>query len=222
MDTQYQAPQQASDQINGLFQKVMFVLTKPKEAFLKFKSDGEAGSKVFKSYALPLIVIAAIIGFVFQTLFFSIGFSLFKVSFMYGLFYSLLSTIFISLALQIGMVYFSSFILNALAPSFGTPKNSDMAFKTVMYSLTPSFIGLMLSHIPFLGILISLAGACYSIYLLYLALPVMMETPADKVVVYMIVFYVLLMIAYFIGAAILGLIIAALVGAFFVVPGLRL
>jgi hypothetical protein len=83
----------------------------------------------------------------------------------------------------------------------------------VAYSGTPSYIGGLLSFIPVIGWIVSIAAWVYGIYLMYLGIGPIKKTPEDKKVVYMIVSFVIMAALYFIVAAILGAILFAALGA---------
>ncbi|MGD0232447.1 MAG: YIP1 family protein [Syntrophorhabdales bacterium] len=55
--------------------------------------------------------------------------------------------------------------------------------KVVVFSYTPVWIASILLIAPSLGLLVTLMSL-YSLYLFYLGLPVLMETPAEKRLVY--------------------------------------
>ncbi|MBL0175234.1 MAG: YIP1 family protein [Ignavibacteria bacterium] len=97
----------------------------------------------------------------------------------------------------------TAWVVDLLAPSFGSEKNFGRSVQLIAYMYTPSWIGGILMIYPPLGIIGSLFGL-YGIYLMYLGLPVIMKTPSDKVVVYMIVVAVILILFYVILGAILG------------------
>jgi hypothetical protein len=61
---------------------------------------------------------------------------------------------------------------------------------------------------------LGIIAALYSIYLFYLGLPVMMKTPADKVIPYMAVSAVVIIVVYIVAALISG----AITGARMVMP----
>jgi hypothetical protein len=103
-------------------------------------------------------------------------------------------------------VYVSALIVDNLATNFRSAKNMNNAFKLVAYAWTPSLVAGLLSFLPGLGWLIGLAGALYSIYLFYLGLPVLMQTPQDKVIPYMVATAVVSIVVYVILGAILGVV----------------
>ena len=77
-------------------------------------------------------------------------------------------------------------IIDALAPKFGSEKNSAQALKVAVYSFTPGWAVGVVRILPSLGILAGLASF-YGIYLLYLGLPRLMKSPQEKAVVYTLV-----------------------------------
>ena len=96
-------------------------------------------------------------------------------------------------------VYFAgTFLLQVLSKNFGGNGDLAQAAKTIAYSMTAGCAAGIATFIPFsLGMLISLAGGIYSLYLLYLALPVFMDVPQDKVVGLEVIFVVALIIVGF-------------------------
>ncbi len=108
-------------------------------------------------------------------------------------------------------VYLSAYVIDALAPNFGSQKNLGRAVQLVAYSSTPAWVAGILNIVPIIGWLATLAGL-YGLYLLYLGLPLMMKTPQDKVGVYLVVSIVVVMVIYFVITAILGAIFFGLFG----------
>ena len=83
-------------------------------------------------------------------------------------------------------VFIVALIVDGLAPTFGGTKNQVQALKVVAYSYTASWVGGIFALVPALGI-IGFLFALYSLYLLFLGLPVLMKSPADKAVGYTVV-----------------------------------
>jgi Yip1 domain len=82
-------------------------------------------------------------------------------------------------------------VINFLAPQFGATKDKVQAFKTAVYASTAAWIGAVGGLLGLgLGALLALAGAVYSIYLLYLALPHTMKASAEKATTYTVVIIV--------------------------------
>jgi hypothetical protein len=82
-------------------------------------------------------------------------------------------------------VFVIAFIIDALAPSFGAAKNDRQALKIAAYFPTAAWAAGVFMIIPFLGAL-ALVGAIYSLYLLFIGLPILMRPPAEKATNYTI------------------------------------
>ncbi|MCK7521519.1 MAG: YIP1 family protein [Ignavibacteriales bacterium] len=150
-------------------------------------------SKLLLGYVLPLALIptiAAIIGWGAIGIF---GFT----SFSYGIAMGLVQLINAFLSVLI-----AGFVIDALAPSFGSQKNMGRAVQLVAYSMTPIWIAGILNILPTIGWLAGLIGL-YGLFLMYLGLSPIMKTPEDKKVGYLIVSIIILIVVYFVIAAIL-------------------
>ncbi|MBU4076225.1 MAG: YIP1 family protein [Euryarchaeota archaeon] len=117
--------------------------------------------------------------------------------------------------LSIAGFYVTGLVINALAPNFTSKQNEIQAMKLAAYSYTPMLLGGIFNIIPALGI-IGLLFALYGLYILYLGIPVLMETPADKALTYTIVIIVAMMVIYLV----MGSIIAAITISMSPVPGM--
>jgi len=106
------------------------------------------------------------------------------------------------------------FIINALAPTFGGRQDTNQAFKTAVYAYTPALVAGLARILPILGGLVQFVAGLYSLYVLYLGLPVMMRSPKDKAPGYTVV---VVICAIIIGVVISGLLVVlgglGLVGA---------
>lgn len=114
----------------------------------------------------------------------------------------------LSYILSLVLVYVMAWIVNALAGTFGGQANLVQALKVVAYSWTAAWIAGIAVIIPWLGILIMIAGGIYSIYLLYLGLPHAMKCPPEKAAGYTAVSVII--------AIVLGWVISLIVGLIFV------
>jgi len=114
-----------------------------------------------------------------------------------GLNFALRMAIASYLATLIG-AYVSSLVVDHLATNFSSTRNQHNAFKLVAYGAAPSLLAGALAFLPNIGALAALAGAIYTIYLFYLGLPVLMATPQEKVLPYMIFSFVAMIIVYYV------------------------
>ncbi|RLD62000.1 MAG: hypothetical protein DRJ01_06900 [Bacteroidetes bacterium] len=177
---------------NKIYNRAKNIIIKPVEEWEVVKGETEDKKEVILNYALPLLVliaIASLVGSSFTKL--SLGFS----------FLSVLVTAIIVFVVQFLVMFLSAFIINELAPSFGSKKDINAAFKLVIYASTASYVASILSGlIPVLSVLFGIFGL-YSIYLFWTGLTPMMETPENKKVGYIIVsFLIIVAITLILGA----------------------
>ncbi len=105
-------------------------------------------------------------------------------------------------------IYVTAYIADRLAASFNSRQDLTAAMKAVVFSFTPVWIVSILNIIPGLSFLVVIAGV-YSLYLLYLGLPVMMETPAEKRVGYVAVVVIASIVVMFLISVIAGMFLAS-------------
>lgn len=109
-----------------------------------------------------------------------------------------------SYGLSLAAIYLVALVVNFLAPTFGGEKNDLQALKVVAYSYTAAWVAGAGQILPWIGMLIALAGSIYSIYLLYLGLPVLMKCPQAKAMGYTAVTMVAAMVISFMVSAVVG------------------
>ena len=185
-----------------LVARVKEILLKPRETWQKIKAEETTVKELYISYAAILALIPAIANF--------IGSSLVGISFM-GMFYRLpigsgLVQAIMQYVLNLIGVYVVAFIIDALAPSFESKKNMAAAMKVAVYSFTPAWIAGVLGIIPVLSVLVIIASL-YSLYLFYLGLPVLMETPKEKLIGYFAVVIIITIIVWVLVGALTGLVV---------------
>ena len=112
--------------------------------------------------------------------------------------------------LDVAGVFIIGFIIWKLAPNFGTTTTQAKATLLAAFAYTPVFLLSIFDIIPFIG-LITILGLLYGLYILYIGLPIMLSTPSDRVLVYVVVIIVVTFVVY----AVIGGIIAAVAAAFF-------
>lgn len=162
--------------------------------------DGEQpdNAKVITGYVLPLAGLAAIAAFIGYS-FIGIDAGLFRIKGINWGVYQAISTL---VGAVLG-VFVSAFVIDALAPSFGSEKNMGRSVQLVAYAYTPAWVGGLLSVLPALAFIGGLF-ALYGLYLLYIGLPKMKRTPEDKHLSYFIVSLLVTLVVYFIIAAIMS------------------
>ena len=112
-----------------------------------------------------------------------------------------------SYLLSLGSVYVFALVIDTLSPNFGGEKNFMQAFKVAAFTPVASWLAGVFAILPALSIL-AIVGL-YSVYLLYVGLPRLMKTPAQKAMPYTVVVIIV--------GIVISLVIGALTG--FMLPG---
>ena len=185
----------------NLVERVKNILITPKTEWEVINGETATTQSLLMGYVLPLSIVAAIGSLLKGLLFGGVV----------GLKFFIISAV-IAFIASIVAFYVSVIIVDMLAPSFGSEKNMGKSAQLVAYSGTASYIGGLLSFIPVIGLIVSLAAWVYGIYLMYLGIGPLKKTPEDKKVVYMIVAFLIMIVLYFVVAAILGMILFAALG----------
>jgi MFS family permease len=152
---------------------------------------------IITGYVIPLAGAAAAAAF--------IGYGFIGAAFRSGISWGIYQAVLVIVGALAG-VFISAFVIDSLAPSFGSEKNMAKSVQLVAYSYTPGWVGGLLAIIPLLGILGGLLGL-YGFYLMYLGLPKLKKTPQDKHVSYFVVSLVVMFVVYLVIAAILAAIL---------------
>lgn len=185
----------------NIVERVKEITLKPKETWEKIKGEEMSIGGLYASYALILAAIPAIANLIGSTL---IGYSIMGIHIRANFGLALGGAIFSYILSLIG-IYIVALIVDALAPTFDSKKNVTNAFKATVFSMTPYWIAGILYIIPPLSPLVLIAGL-YGLYLFYLGLPLLMETPKEKALPYVIVVIIVTIIINFI----IGLITSAI------------
>ncbi len=185
----------------GLIDRVKNIIVTPKTEWDVIAAEPAAPAQIVTGYVLPLAAVAALCGFIGLVF---IGTSLgvlgtMRMSLTWGL-VNLVYTV----VMAVVAVFVLGFIIDALAPTFGGQKGMNQAIKVAAYSYTPVWVASVLTIIPMLGIVVLIA-CFYAVYLLYLGLPRVMKSPAEKAAGYTAVVII--------AAIVLGIVIAMIGGA---------
>ena len=100
-------------------------------------------------------------------------------------------------------VYIIAVVIGALASTFGSTYDQMKSLKLAAFIFTPVFLIGVLDIIPLLGIL-GILGVLYGLYILYLGLPIMLGTPKEKAVSYVVAVVVATFVVYLIIGFIVG------------------
>lgn len=186
----------------GLVDRVKNIILTPQAEWERIAPEPADVQKIYTGYVLPLAVFAALCGFIGMTMIGVLGWRI-------GIVPGVINMI-LQVCVGVASVFILAFILNALAPSFGSRQDIGQAHKLAAYGSTAFFVAGVFAIFPPLGIL-ALAGL-YSFALIYIGMPRLMGTPEDKRIIYLIVVILVAIVVQFV----LGLIVSQLM---LMVPG---
>jgi hypothetical protein len=150
-----------------IWERIKNLITNPNGEWEKIYAEPNDQNEIISKYAIPIIGLGAI-----TTL---IGKAALEVySFYDGLMLGI--SYFIS---TLAGLYISAVIISELAPSFETKKDYNASLKLIVYSSTAALVAAVVASLsPGLSF-IGLFGL-YSVYLFWIGLPVILGTPEDK------------------------------------------
>lgn len=188
-----------------LLSRIKLIILNPNDAWKTIQQEEGVVSEILKHYVLPLAAIPALASL--------IGYWLIGVkiplwgrmaSFEWGLNQAITSYV-----SMVAGVLITGWVISYLAPKFNANVSLGNAVKMVAYSYTPVFIAGVFYLMPSLGIIASLAGI-YGLYILYLGFEHITNVNKEKHTTYFVVSLLVLILVYFV----LGVLIAAILGAF--------
>ncbi|MCW9708504.1 Yip1 family protein [Fodinibius salsisoli] len=151
--------------IQYIIDRAKGIIVSPKDEWQAIKGESKSNKELIVFYALPLVVLATLAGLIGH---WSLNIAVYQ------------------LVMPLLGIVVAAYVANELAEKFNSTKNLNNAFKLVVYAATPSFLASVIANLSFLLSWVSLFGL-YSIYLFWVGIPVMMETPDDKRLAYVIV-----------------------------------
>lgn len=193
--------------ISSIINRGINIILKPKEVFNQIKTEQITKEQLIiylGIFALPGLI-GYIVGYGVVGISYSvyIGQASYKVPIAWAVGFGILYYI----TTIIGIIIFG-YIVNMLAPSFKSKQNLMQAMKLVVFSATPALLAGIFNIYPPLTLLIFLA-ALYGLYMLYIGIPIFMETPNDQHIVYLIVSIV----AYFVIIFIISWVVSSIMWA---------
>ncbi len=189
----------------ALIARARDLLLNPKEEWPKIAAEPATVGSLYQSYVVYLAAVPVLCTLIGSLLFgYGVGGFTYRPTV-----FGAVTTAILQYLVQLAGVYVFALIIEALAPRFSGEKDRVAAFKLAAYSATASWLAGVFYLLPFLHVLAVLG--LYSLYLLYTGVPVVMRVPQERALA-------------FTGALIavglvLGLIVAALIGALVPVPG---
>lgn len=178
----------------NLIERIKNILLSPTTEWETIKKEDHMISDLFTQYALKLAAIPAIAGLIGFTLF---GHTFYDLSFGANLKWAISMYV-----MSIIGVFVLAYIIDVLAPTFGSKKHLPTSIKIVVFAYTALWVGGIFYLIPVLSVLVAIASI-YSLVLLYKGLQIVKEVPQNKMVGY----FVAILVASFIVFMITGSIV---------------
>jgi hypothetical protein len=194
-----------------LVDRIRNICVSPGTEWPVIEQENTPPAELVTAYLLPLVAVGAIAGVIGNSI---VGTTVpFVGTYRAPLLGSLVGAC-IGIVFTIIGCFIIGFIINALAPTFGGRQDTNQAFKTAVYAYTPALVAGVMRILPILGGLVQFVAALYSLYVLYLGLPVLMKAPKDKAPGYTVV---VVICAIIVGVMISGVLVVlgglGLVGA---------
>jgi hypothetical protein len=189
----------ASFGVANAFSNALALVTNP-ATFMKNNKDAALSVKtILVNYVAILALVPLLAVFIGDLWYYSI----------YGLAGYVLISAILTYILDILAVFAIGFVIWKLGPSFGTQATQEKSTLLAAFLYTPVFLASILNIIPFLGI-VSILGLLYGLYILYLGLPIIFDTPQDKVITYVVATVVVSFIVFYLVSAIVGAVSVAI------------
>src|SRR5579859_2841219 len=154
------------------------ILFEPRATFKEVDTEFTKPGAIWGKYILPLAAIGPIAGALGRLMFGQRIALTTPISISDAITWALISYI-----LALVAVFVLTQVISLLAPGFGGQKNTVQALKVAAYASTPMWLAGVFSiyaRLIMVGVIVSL----YSLYLLYVGLPILMKVPQDRAMGY--------------------------------------
>ncbi|MEO7136294.1 MAG: Yip1 family protein [Gemmatimonadales bacterium] len=190
----------------NLVERVKRILLFPRTEWEVIDTELTTPAQLYTGYIAPL----AAIGPIAQL----IGYSVFGISVPFVGTYrvpigSAITSAIVTYVMALAMPFLLALIIDALAPTFNGQRSQIQALKVAAYSSTASWVAGIFALIP--GVRFLTILGIYSLYLLYLGLPVLMKSPREKAIGYTVVVIL--------AAIVLFMLVGVISSMFLRVPG---
>jgi hypothetical protein len=163
----------------NLVDRVKRILLTPRTEWEIIDAEQTTTATLYRGYIAPLAAVAPVAQLIGDTV---VGIPLpfggtIRLPFGTALVSALLTYV-----LSLVCTYMLALIIDALAPTFNGQRSQVQALKLAAYASTAAWVAGIFAIIPWLRPLMIVA--LYSLYLMYLGLPVLMKSPREKVLPY--------------------------------------
>jgi hypothetical protein len=163
--------------LNRVIQRARSLIVSPRTEWPVIAAETATVTSLYREYivvvaavpAICLFIKTSILGYAWH------GFRVYRVGIAQGL-----TAAIVEYGISLGMVYVLALLIESVAPSFAAQPNRVQALKLAAYSYTASWVAGFAQVLPGLYGLFALAGAIYSVFLLYLGLPSTMKVLPER------------------------------------------
>jgi hypothetical protein len=181
----------------NIIDRARSIMVNPKPTWAIVEQESTDWQKLYVPYMVVLAAIPAVAGFIGWSIFGMGGFGMsVRIPVLTGL--GMMVSQYI---MTLVMVFVWGWLISLLAGTFGGQANLMNAVKLTVYASTPAMVAGIFGAIPGLSML-AMVGGLYSLYLIYLGLPILMKNPQEKSLPYLAV------------AAIVGIVGSVLISLF--------
>jgi Yip1 domain len=163
--------------LNRVIQRARSLLVSPRTEWPVIAAEPATVADLYRDYIMVVAAVPAICLFIKTSLlgYAWHGFRVYRVAIAPGL-----AAAFVEYTVSLVVVYLLALIIESLAPSFAAQPDRVQALKVAGYSYTASWVAGFAQVLPGLYGLFALAGAIYSVFLLYLGLPSTMRVLPER------------------------------------------
>lgn len=185
-----------------LVDRVRAILMRPRQEWLVIDQEQTNIATLYRTYVIPLAAIGPVANAVGSAL---IGTNLPVVGLVRVPITNAIVGALVAFALALLGAYVVAQVIDNLATRYSGTRNLTQAFKVAAYSSTAQWLAGVFALIPALSPL-SIVGL-YSLYLLYLGLPVLMKVPQEKATAYTVAVVVVALIVFIVIGAVTGIVL---------------
>lgn len=186
--------------MQALIERVKVLILKPRETWETVVNESTEVIDLFKEYLLIAAAVPAVASLIGRWI---VGIRIPFVGVYRLTFFEALSSAIVEYLLIVGSVWAAGKVIHYLADKFDSNEDENRAYKLIVFSYLPYLAAGVLYLIPSLGTLVVLVGL-YCLYIFYVGLPIVMETPKDKVLAFEVVTILALLVIYLIVSLISG------------------
>lgn len=166
----------------NLVDRVKGLILQPKQEWVAIEAEPHGVQDLYTRYVMILAAIPPVSAFIGYSI---VGIGVFGNTFRVPIGVGVTHMV-VGYLLELGAVYLLALVINGFAQKFDAPRDFVAALKLAAFTPTPAWLAGIFSIIPSFWIIGVLLGL-YSLYLLYVGLPILMQPPAEKSVPYTVV-----------------------------------